>query len=118
MAVDDGEDDQLASMSTDDIVRASHLLNNETSILKASRPCCPLYLSPNRRSLSSKAFLDELQQTNLELESSKEKIKENQEKIKFNKQLPYLVGNVVKRGTIRYELLLVPFILVLLHIVL
>jgi ATP-dependent 26S proteasome regulatory subunit len=26
----------------------------------------------------------------------KEKIKENQEKIKLNKQLPYLVGNVVE----------------------
>lgn len=26
----------------------------------------------------------------------KEKIKENQEKIKLNKQLPYLVGNIVE----------------------
>jgi ATP-dependent 26S proteasome regulatory subunit len=32
----------------------------------------------------------------LELESFKEKIKENQEKIKLNKQLPYLVGNIVE----------------------
>ena len=39
---------------------------------------------------------DELQRTNLELESFKEKIKENQEKIKLNKQLPYLVGNIVE----------------------
>ena len=39
---------------------------------------------------------DELQRTNLELESFKEKIKENQEKIKLNKQLPYLVGNFVE----------------------
>jgi 26S proteasome regulatory subunit T5 len=30
------------------------------------------------------------------LESFKEKIKENQEKIKLNKQLPYLVGNIVE----------------------
>jgi len=30
------------------------------------------------------------------LESVKEKIKENQEKIKLNKQLPYLVGNIVE----------------------
>ena len=41
---------------------------------------------------------DELQRTNLELESVKEKIKENQEKIKLNKQLPYLVGNIVEVG--------------------
>ncbi|EAZ35994.1 hypothetical protein OsJ_20298 [Oryza sativa Japonica Group] len=70
MAVDDAEDDQLASMSTEDIVRASRLLDNE--------------------------IRDELQRTNLELESFKEKIKENQEKIKLNKQLPYLVGNIVE----------------------
>ncbi|CBI26046.3 hypothetical protein AAG906_027791 [Vitis piasezkii] len=67
------EDDQLASMSTDDIARASRLLDNEIRILK-----------------------EELQRTNLELESFKEKIKENQEKIKLNKQLPYLVGNIVE----------------------
>ncbi|CAN6172729.1 unnamed protein product [Urochloa humidicola] len=73
MAVDDAEDDQIATMSTDDIVRASRLLDNEIRVLK-----------------------DELQRTNLELESVKEKIKENQEKIKLNKQLPYLVGNIVE----------------------
>nr|KYP71198.1 26S protease regulatory subunit 6A isogeny [Cajanus cajan] len=67
------EDDQLASMSTDDVVRASRLLENEIRILK-----------------------EELQRTNLELESYKDKIKENQEKIKLNKQLPYLVGNIVE----------------------
>ncbi|CAD6337510.1 unnamed protein product [Miscanthus lutarioriparius] len=73
MAVDDAEDDQLTSMSTEDIIRASRLLDNEIRVLK-----------------------DELQRTNLELESFKEKIKENQEKIKLNKQLPYLVGNIVE----------------------
>ncbi|KAJ1281495.1 hypothetical protein BS78_04G310200 [Paspalum vaginatum] len=73
MVVDDAEDDQLASMSTEDIVRASRLLDNEIRVHK-----------------------DELQRTNLELESVKEKIKENQEKIKLNKQLPYLVGNIVE----------------------
>ncbi|KAF8730079.1 hypothetical protein HU200_017045 [Digitaria exilis] len=73
MAVDDAEEDQLASMSTEDIVRASRLLENEIRVHK-----------------------DELQRSNLELESVKEKIKENQEKIKLNKQLPYLVGNIVE----------------------
>ncbi|XP_020575973.1 26S protease regulatory subunit 6A homolog [Phalaenopsis equestris] len=67
------EDDQLAAMTTDDITRASRLLDNEIRVLK-----------------------EELQRTNLELESFKEKIKENQEKIKLNKQLPYLVGNIVE----------------------
>ncbi|KAK7252385.1 hypothetical protein RIF29_36287 [Crotalaria pallida] len=61
--------DLLATLTTDDIVRAY----NEIHILK-----------------------DELQRTKLELESYKEKIKENQEKIKLNKQLPYLVRNIVE----------------------
>ncbi|KAJ0079384.1 hypothetical protein Patl1_22502 [Pistacia atlantica] len=73
MVEDSFEDDQLASMTTDDIVRASRLLDNEIRVLK-----------------------EELQRTNLELDSYKEKIKENQEKIKLNKQLPYLVGNIVE----------------------
>ncbi|KAI7730337.1 hypothetical protein M8C21_025094, partial [Ambrosia artemisiifolia] len=38
----------------------------------------------------------QLQRNNLELDSFKDKIKENQEKIKLNKQLPYLVGNIVE----------------------
>ncbi|KAJ0965885.1 hypothetical protein J5N97_027023 [Dioscorea zingiberensis] len=71
--MDDFEDDQIASMSTEDIVRASRLLDTEIRILK-----------------------EELQRANLDLDSYKEKIKENQEKIKLNKQLPYLVGNIVE----------------------
>ncbi|KAL6139208.1 hypothetical protein ACLB2K_064485 [Fragaria x ananassa] len=67
------EDEQLAAMTTDDIIRATRLLDNEIRIHK-----------------------EELQRTNLELDSYKEKIKENQEKIKLNKQLPYLVGNIVE----------------------
>ncbi|KAL0454523.1 UNVERIFIED_CONTAM: 26S proteasome regulatory subunitA [Sesamum latifolium] len=73
MVEDNFEDDQLSSMTTEDIQRASRLLDNEIRILK-----------------------EELQRTNLELDSFKEKIKENQEKIKLNKQLPYLVGNIVE----------------------
>ncbi|XP_008246430.1 PREDICTED: 26S protease regulatory subunit 6A homolog [Prunus mume] len=67
------EDEQLAAMTTEDIIRATRLLDNEIRILK-----------------------EEMQRTNLELDSYKEKIKENQEKIKLNKQLPYLVGNIVE----------------------
>ncbi|KAE8679287.1 hypothetical protein F3Y22_tig00111402pilonHSYRG01141 [Hibiscus syriacus] len=67
------EEDQLASMTKDVIVRASRLLDNKIRNIK-----------------------EEMQRTNLELDSYKEKIKENQEKIKLNKQLPYLVGNIVE----------------------
>ncbi|KAJ9557271.1 hypothetical protein OSB04_011885 [Centaurea solstitialis] len=65
------DDDQLAAMSTEDIERASHLLDNDNRIHN-----------------------EESQRTNLEVDSLKEKIKENQGKIKLNKQLPYLVGNI------------------------
>ncbi|KAF5195346.1 26S proteasome regulatory subunit 6A-like protein [Thalictrum thalictroides] len=75
MIEDNIEDDQLASMSNDDIVRASRLLDNEIRILK-----------------------EEAQRTLLEIDSYKDKIKENQEKIKLNKQLPYLVGNIVENS--------------------
>ncbi|GJU86453.1 26S proteasome regulatory subunit 6A [Tanacetum coccineum] len=68
------EDDQCAFMSTEDIQRTSCLLDNEIRILK-----------------------EELQRTNLELDSFKENIKDNQEKIKLNKQFPYLVGNICCR---------------------
>ncbi|KAL2515443.1 R3H domain-containing protein 4 [Forsythia ovata] len=43
---------------------------------------------------------EELQRTNLDLDSLKEKIKENQEKINLNKQLPYLVGSIVEASII------------------
>ncbi len=39
---------------------------------------------------------DETHRLSLEHETTREKIKENQEKIKLNKQLPYLVGNIVE----------------------
>ncbi|GJX50501.1 26S proteasome regulatory subunit 6A [Tanacetum coccineum] len=67
------EDDELALMTIEDIQRQSCLLANKIRVIK-----------------------EELQRTNLELDSFKDKIKENQEKIKLNKQLPYLVGNIVE----------------------
>jgi 26S proteasome regulatory subunit T5 len=39
---------------------------------------------------------NEINRLNHEQAAFKEKIKENNEKIKLNKQLPYLVGNVVE----------------------
>ncbi|KAH7416148.1 hypothetical protein KP509_14G077800 [Ceratopteris richardii] len=65
--------DELASMSTDDLIRASRLLDQELRVLK-----------------------EETTRLSLELDAVREKTKENQEKIKLNKQLPYLVGNVVE----------------------
>eukprot|EP00899_Mesostigma_viride_P016432 jgi/Mesvir1/24790/Mv22042-RA.1 len=72
----DGADalgEEIARMSADDIFRRAKLLDNEIRVLK-----------------------DESQRLTLELGSTKDKIKENQDKIKLNKQLPYMVGNVVE----------------------
>lgn len=108
MVEDNFEDDQLSSMTTEDITRASRLLDNEIRILKVFIPTFRrlLYLLnfilflqfqlPWRSDLDYRFPQEELQRTNLELESFREKIKENQEKIKLNKQLPYLVGNIVE----------------------
>ena len=53
---------------------------------------------------------EEMQRTNLELDSYKEKIKENQEKIKLNKQLPYLVGNIVEVNFVWLFLCYIPVV--------
>eukprot|EP00897_Mesotaenium_endlicherianum_P001028 jgi/Mesen1/10926/ME000095S10274 len=70
---DDAHGAEIARMSADDILRRTRLLDNEIRVLK-----------------------DESQRLTLDQDATREKIKENQEKIKLNKQLPYLVGNVVE----------------------
>lgn len=64
---------ELESMTADDILRRTRLLDNEIRVLK-----------------------DESTRLSLEQSGLKEKIKENKDKIKLNNQLPYLVGNVVE----------------------
>ena len=58
--------------AADDIVRRTRLLENEIRVLK-----------------------DESTRLGLEQQGNKEKVKDNLDKIKLNRQLPYLVGNVV-----------------------
>ncbi|GHP12399.1 26S proteasome regulatory subunit 6A A [Pycnococcus provasolii] len=64
---------ELDSLSPEDIVRRTRLLDNEVRVLK-----------------------DECSRLQMEVAANKDKVKENHEKIKLNKQLPYLVGNVVE----------------------
>lgn len=68
-----GIEDELATMSADDLARRGRLLDNEIRVLK-----------------------DETTRLHLEHTGLKEKTKENEEKIKLNKQLPYLVANIVE----------------------
>ena len=66
-------DDEIMKMSSDDIRQRARMIDNDIRIMKS-----------------------EMQRIRHESESQREKIKENHDKIKLNKQLPYLVGNVVE----------------------
>lgn len=65
--------EDIKNGNAEDVVKATRLLENEIKSLK-----------------------NEVSRLNLEHKREKERIKENNEKIKLNKQLPYLVGNVVE----------------------
>uniref|UniRef100_A0A1I8GPP2 AAA domain-containing protein n=3 Tax=Macrostomum lignano TaxID=282301 RepID=A0A1I8GPP2_9PLAT len=70
---EDNLGDEVLRMSNDEIVRRTRLLDNEIRIMRS-----------------------ELTRVSHETSAQKEKIKENAEKIKVNKQLPYLVSNVIE----------------------
>jgi|TARA_B110000977_G_scaffold201299_1_gene295225 hypothetical protein len=73
---EDGEQEvmrELQVSSVEDVTMRTRLLENEIRVLR-----------------------DESNRLALDLQSDKERVKENVEKIKMNKQLPYLVGNVVE----------------------
>ena len=66
-------DPEIMSMSLDEIKQRTRLIENDVRIMRS-----------------------EIGRIKHESESQKERIKENQDKIKLNKQLPYLVANVVE----------------------
>ncbi|KAK4155011.1 26S proteasome regulatory subunit 6A [Chaetomidium leptoderma] len=70
---EDALDPEILSLSTDDIKTRRRLLENDARIMKS-----------------------EFQRLSHEKATMAEKIKENMEKIANNRQLPYLVGNVVE----------------------
>jgi ATP-dependent 26S proteasome regulatory subunit len=73
---EDGEAElmrDLEGSTAEDVTMRTRLLENEIRVLR-----------------------DESNRLALDLQSDKERVKENMEKIKMNKQLPYLVGNVVE----------------------
>lgn len=70
---DDVLDEEILALSTDDIKTRRRLLENDARIMKS-----------------------EYQRLSHEKSAMAEKIKENMEKIANNRQLPYLVGNVVE----------------------
>ena len=70
---DDDLGDEIARADTDEIVQRTRMLENEMKVLK-----------------------NETMRLSHDISSNKERIKENNDKIKLNKQLPYLVANVVE----------------------
>lgn len=67
------EDDETRHMSIGEIRQRIHLLNNDIRIMKS-----------------------DVQRITHESRAQRDRIRENQEKVKLNKQLPYLVANVVE----------------------
>jgi len=70
---DDILDDETQAMATSELRQRIHLLDNDIRVMKS-----------------------DVQRIAHESRGQRERIKENIEKVKLNKQLPYLVGNVVE----------------------
>ena len=69
----DNEDDETRTMSNQDLRTRIRLLDNDSRVMKS-----------------------DVQRLKHEERAQKERIRENVEKVKMNKQLPYLVGNVIE----------------------
>ena len=69
----DPEDEETRTMSTGELRQRIHLLSNDIRVMKS-----------------------DVQRITHESRGQRERIRENQEKVKINKQLPYLVANVVE----------------------
>lgn len=67
------DDDETQAMSISELRQRIHLIDNDIRVMKS-----------------------DIQRIAHESRGQKERIRENQEKVKMNKQLPYLVGNVVE----------------------
>ena len=87
----DNEDDETRTMSNQDLRTRIRLLDNDIRVMKS-----------------------DVQRLKHEERAQKERIRENVEKVKMNKQLPYLVGNVIEvlepdaeDGTYIYYMILV-----------
>jgi TolA-binding protein len=67
------EDDETRHMSIGELRQRIHLINNDIRVMKS-----------------------DVQRITHESRGQRDRIRENQEKVKLNKQLPYLVANVVE----------------------
>jgi 26S proteasome regulatory subunit T5 len=67
------EDEETRHMSINELRQRIHLINNDIRVMKS-----------------------DVQRITHESRGQRDRIRENQEKVKLNKQLPYLVANVVE----------------------
>ena len=67
------EDDETRHMTVGELRQRIHLINNDIRVMKS-----------------------DVQRINHESRGQRDRIRDNQEKVKLNKQLPYLVANVVE----------------------
>lgn len=67
------EDEETRHMSVSELRQRIHLLSNDIRVMKS-----------------------DIQRIQHESRAQRDRIRENQEKVKLNKQLPYLVANVVE----------------------
>ena len=72
-AAEPEEDDETRHMTIGELRQRIHLLNNDIRVMKS-----------------------DVQRITHESRGQRDRIRENQEKVKLNKQLPYLVANVVE----------------------
>lgn len=71
--LDTADDDETQHMTVSELRQRIHLLNNDIRVMNS-----------------------DVQRITHESRGQRERISENQEKVKLNKQLPYLVANVVE----------------------
>lgn len=83
-------DPEIMSMSSEEIRQ----YETRCSLWRSHHTVC--YRRTRMIESDVRIMKSEIQRIRHESDSQKEKIKENQDKIKLNKQLPYLVGNVVE----------------------
>jgi hypothetical protein len=72
-AAESAEDDETLHMTVHELRQRIHLINNDIRVMKS-----------------------DVQRITHESRAQRDRIRDNQEKVKLNKQLPYLVANVVE----------------------
>lgn len=93
---DDDVGQDIIRLSPEEINNRTRLLENDIKVICV---CVPVF---SRTTWTHFIFVflqvmkSEIVRLKHEQSAMKERIKDNQEKIKMNKQLPYLVGNVVE----------------------